>query len=99
MAWKDYTVTQLKEIAVKYNKLHKIAGVAKKKRDELIEILEKITEFRGNKLHIKPAHGGEEIKLYGPPIIVKEYKVTEGGKEYTREKTPARKKNSRTSTA
>lgn len=74
MAWKNYTVAQLKEVAVKYNKLHKIPGVAKLKRDELIKVLEKITEFKGSKLHVKAIHGGEEIKVSGAPTITTEYK-------------------------
>ena len=78
MSWKKYTVLQLKEIAVKYNKIHKIAGVAKLKRDELIKVLEKITEFKGTKLHVKSIHGGEEIKLYGAPVITSEYKQRAG---------------------
>jgi len=80
MAWKDYTVPQLKQIAIKYNKLHKVEGVSKLKRDELIKTLEKITEFRGLKLHIKPAHGGEEIKVAGKPMIVGEYKIKKSSK-------------------
>lgn len=78
MSWKKYTVSQLKEIAVKYNKVHKIVGVAKLKRDELIKVLEKITEFKGSKLHIKAIHGGEEIKVSGAPTITAEYKKKGG---------------------
>jgi hypothetical protein len=74
MTWKNYTVAQLKEVAVKYNKLHKIPGVAKLKRDELIKVLETITEFKGSKLHVKAIHGGEEIKVSGAPTITAEYK-------------------------
>ena len=74
MTWKNYTVAQLKEVAVKYNKLHKIPGVAKLKRDELIKVLETITEFKGSKLHVKATHGGEEIKVSGAPTITTEYK-------------------------
>jgi hypothetical protein len=80
--WKNYTVEQLKAIAVKYNHIHKIAGVGKMKREMLIQTLEKITEFKGNKLHIKAAHGGEEIKAAGKPQIVAVYKATGKKSEY-----------------
>ena len=41
---------------------------------ELIKVLEKITEFKGSKLHVKAIHGGEEIKVSGAPTITTEYK-------------------------
>jgi hypothetical protein len=77
--WKNYTVQELKAIAVKYNHIHKITGVAKMKREMLIDTLEKITEFKAGKLHIKAAHGGEEIKAAGKPRVVAVYSAT--GKE------------------
>ena len=80
--WKNYTVQELKAIAVKYNSIHKIAGVAKMKREELIDTLEKITEFKAGKLHIKAAHGGEEIKAAGKPRVVAVYSATGKGGEH-----------------
>ena len=80
--WKNYTVQELKAIAVKYNHIHKIAGVATMKREMLIETLQKITEFKGGKLHIKAVHGGEEIKAAGQPRIVAVYKATGKKGEY-----------------
>lgn len=87
--WKNYTVTELKAIAVKYNHIHKIAGVAKMKREMLIDTLEKITEFKGGKLHIKAAHGGEEIKAAGKPRVVAVYSAT--GKEGEHKKVEKKK--------
>jgi hypothetical protein len=80
--WKNYTVEELKAIAVKYNHIHKIAGVGKMKREMLIQTLEKITEFKAGKLHIKGVHGGEEIKAAGKPRIVAVYKATGKKGEY-----------------
>ena len=86
--WKNYTVPQLKAIAVKYNHIHKIAGVGAMKREMLIKTLEKVTEFRGNKLHIKAVHGGEEIKVAGKPMIVGVYKATDKDGEIKLKKKP-----------
>jgi hypothetical protein len=63
MSWDKLSLTRLREIAKHYNKEVKIAGISKKKKEELIEELKKHLDYNHEKGEVRHKKEGKPYKV------------------------------------